>query len=65
MLRFAGGPLDTTCGGLLKNKSNLEGNRVNLRKRSLERLFEYLDPAIPDLFRSISFWIVVSYAFYI
>lgn len=53
-------PLDVTSERLLKNKSNLEGNRVNLRKRFLERSFGNLDPAIPDPFRAISFWLAVN-----
>ena len=31
----------------------------NLKKILLEILFEHLDPAIPDLFKDISFWLTV------
>lgn len=53
--------LDTTCGNLLRNKSNLEENRVNLRKRLWEILFEHLDSTILDLFRDTSFWLAVRF----
>ena len=55
--------LRVTCESLLKNKSSTEKSRVNLRKRLLEILFEYLDPLTADFFKDISFLLAVNWVF--